>query len=265
VVTDEEGLPVVGAPVRVMEGEAPRLRFGHLDSTDSAGRYRLQFLRPGATRIRVEDQNFEAAQALVWVQSGEQRRDFTLLTRAGHRVAGQVLAGGRSPVAGVTVELQNRRTGWFYSGTTDGQGSFAISDVPDGEYVVSLVGSRLYVAAESRRLDVDGGAVEGFVVRAEEPCSVAGVLLGLAPTEARRAAVRAISGDRELPGLVDPSRQTFRFERLIAGTWELVGQVRGTDLRARRVLGSEPGSGELEVDLDFGAVTVEPEGVPHAP
>ncbi|MFG0317748.1 MAG: carboxypeptidase regulatory-like domain-containing protein, partial [Planctomycetota bacterium JB042] len=159
VVDRESGRPVAGAfvfsqtdapallvPMDVAHLEGPLAAEGRTATTDAEGRFELRSLAPGDARLRAS----RSGSAPAWVdvpdlRAGESRGGVTLGLAAGGGVRGHVRGADGSPLGAVPIIAmpQDRYAdehGMPYGvGVTDGDGAYAIPDLPPGMFVLVLL------------------------------------------------------------------------------------------------------------------------------
>lgn len=250
VVRSDDGQPVVDAEIhRWLPEIAPGGISYHrpLARTDGNGFYRIEDLAPG--RARLEARHPAAGREVREVEAlpGDNSLDFQL--EGGHRVSGQVLDPTGAPVGGARVVLSSRLPSWTPPITvTDGVGYFSFEGVSPGRYGIGAEKRGIGRSADGVSLEVIDGPVDDLSVPLVPLGSVAGRLLGLGPEDLGR--VRLHAG-----GLLDIGRVDYdgRYEilELSPGSWTIIAEVPGSDLRAIGSVLLEPDEPDAWLDLEL--------------
>lgn len=141
-VTDEDGVPVVGARVVVgfARGFGIDLEYGATTTTDSKGRYELRGLSTASVELFfVQADGFCPHRGRV-NQGDEPRKQDVKLARGG-TLRGVILAQGtKTPVGGATITVLSAETmiGGIGSATSAADGKFELRGVPMGRSMVMV-------------------------------------------------------------------------------------------------------------------------------
>jgi len=171
-VVDPHGQPVEGAMVRVDDATPRRLVFD--SRTDAAGRFRVDWVYPGACRVSADVAADSSANRFarpvpveVVVRPGTTAGALLAFREGPCTIRGAVLDETGRPFGGVPVLVYERRFGWGF-GTSrpthaDDRGRYEVEGLPAEEIVVQA-GVKGYVGTDP--------AVERSIARFAEPISV---------------------------------------------------------------------------------------------
>src|SRR5487761_954562 len=146
--TAGSGSPLAAATVTLADarGDVVAAR-----TTDDAGSYSFEETVPGSYSLAVSAPSFRPVALPVTVAAATDTTQDAELVAAG-RLAGTVLTGGGSAVAGARVTLLDGEGSTVATMTTGPDGGYAFEDLPEGEYTVLASGyppvaSQLSIAA----------------------------------------------------------------------------------------------------------------------
>lgn len=180
VVQDAAGAPVAGVRVGVDLGalvDGPQL-----EATAADGRFRLDGLRPGTTRLRATSSAFLPSSIEVELAPEQQRTDLVIVVKPGRAIAGHVIDERGVGVAGIKVSSKRReqrgnveieRLAANDAAVTDANGYFTLSGIDESTISVRTFGSG-YSAAVARDIAVGTG---NLILRVQRLAVVEGVLL----------------------------------------------------------------------------------------
>lgn len=199
-----EGIPQ--AVVRALAEEKGRPAAQAL--TDQRGRYLLDLLR-GRYRIQVEvpDSNYLPRQYggsgdpeggdILHIPTFDSFIALDLSLRMGGSLAGRVTGGGEAPLAKITIQAES--TDYRVSTSTREDGSYLLSRLPPGEFLVSA-GTRdqQYVPAYYPAVSIPE---EARPIAVEQRRNLTGIDFVLQRAGAIRGRIRALEGTEPLEGI----------------------------------------------------------------
>ena len=242
-VFDAEGLPAPAAKVSVDEFRA---------WSDDTGRYRLE-LSPGLNDVTVSYQARRMTRRIEIFETQATRWDFYL--EPGYDISGRVVDQVGDPIAGAHLILQSEanfgESGYIEAEIrSDATGSFRFADCSSGTY--RLVALKPGLATDRMSgLEVVDAPLLGLEIVLSSGASLIGRVIGLSEDQLGRIQITASSGPGVMKrGSVD-HQGSYRLDRLAAGEWEVVAQVRLEGRWIRRTIRLEPGEQETVLDLDF--------------
>jgi hypothetical protein len=134
-----DGKPVPGALVTVTDRAS-----GYVNTTtDAEGKFRLDALPPGNTRLEMEHQGQHVIRSVA-VKDGETSQvDIALFAAGNGEIKGHLRAGDK-PIAGARLLVaSNHEEGMaMYFLSTGADGSFDVPALPAGQYIVTALGAR---------------------------------------------------------------------------------------------------------------------------
>lgn len=240
------GKPVAGAEVNVM-GSDTSMSLLNTTTSDGEGRYRLEGISPGSYRIEATHKSYLPARRQLAVRAGDNALDFTF-EEGSAQISGRVVDEAGAPVAGARVSLQKE---WDPSGlpssSSDADGAFTLSGVPDGVYQLFAEKQGFARSREGKLIAVDGSSVGGIEVRLIPGGSIVGRILGLDFAELSQVQVMA---DAQL-GQVRPDG-SYRIDHVGPGKQRVMAFTSGRERQAGGQVVLEPGVSEVRLDLEFG-------------
>lgn len=234
--------PVRGARISVGSGSA---------LSDDEGFYAVAGVAPGETEIELSHAHYPDQRQSQTLAAGLNRLDFQL--PAGQEVRGQVLDEERNPVPGARVLLRlGARIGHReYRAQSGHDGSFKLSPVADGRYVLEA-SAREYAESRARKpVVVSGEPVEGLEVILPRGADLVGRVTGLDREDLWRLRVQATGEDgRSYPAKLDTDGR-YELRALSLGSWQ-VKAVLGDGARQAQARAELRQGGEVvERDLEF--------------
>ncbi|HEV8578527.1 MAG TPA: carboxypeptidase-like regulatory domain-containing protein [Thermoanaerobaculia bacterium] len=247
-VGDAEGKPLAGVRVSVSSTAGKEGANVAEWTTDDAGAFRLDGLRPGPVVIRAEHRAYRPAERRMELKAGSNELDLSL--ESDLWLSGRVLDAGGDPVAGalVTVASPDTRP---KTESSAADGSFRVSGLRQGRQRLQVEAAEF--ASSHTEVEMGPEPLEGIEVRLARGGTIRGRLRALAPSLLPRVEVGARSptlGDRR--GIVEPDGR-YRIAGLPPGDWTVIAQVASGTQRAVASARLDPGASEATVDLDFGA------------
>ena len=156
VVDEATGAPIVGAQVRSLGADT----FPRITRTSTTGAF-SQVLSVGNVHTEVTAFGYVGESAdVVVVQNETTVAGFSLVSAPRHAFSGTVLDNEGAPVRGASVSITGAPVPVV---TTDATGLFRFSNIPDGDYVVSVSAGPCLTGA-SRGLLLAGDAILDFVL-----------------------------------------------------------------------------------------------------
>lgn len=153
-----------------------------LTSTDSEGRYAIRDIPSGKRYVVAHSAGMAAAFGLF---EGKSDGNVDIKFSKGHWLRGRVLSGSGIPLFGAKIEaavehpeMDVSQLGWSYQDPhlrtiTNPDGSFTLTDLPDGAVVVSVSGVKGYTEAPWLRIGVD---TEDNVIRLQQFGRLTGIV-----------------------------------------------------------------------------------------
>jgi len=146
VVTDADGKPIEGVKVRATDiiedaGFGYQCVGERSSTTDKQGRFEICSLPPGSMGIRCESRSLNLKNS-IFEQYDIPSDDIKLVMTGTGTISGKVVdKDGNRPAGGIVLELEpeggNKPGTWGYSGHLSADGTFKISGIPPGRYVIS--------------------------------------------------------------------------------------------------------------------------------
>lgn len=246
-VTDNEGVAVTGAQVRVVTAEPA---VGSLDITDAAGAFLLFGLRPGSLELDVRSAAGNGRFTTV-VAPGEQLIEFQLDRVERFVLTGHALLSGGVPLPGITVRMMETVNGRPRDVVTGPDGGFRFEDLTSNNYVLLFPDEEDFVPSRESTLIALRGDVDGWVLEAQRPCSLVGRVAGLTPRELGEMAVHVTGIAPSRPAVVERSTGVFSIPRLLPGSWTLEATAIEQPRKVVSTVICEGQGEELTVNLDF--------------
>jgi protocatechuate 3,4-dioxygenase beta subunit len=254
-VTSADGRPVPGARVRVVHGpghhSGVEQAFG-IAFTDGDGRYRLESVAPGPTRISAEHDDHDRVTRKIEARRGDNELD--IVFDRGVEITGRVVDELGTPLPGARLSLlpPDRAFGGRRA-TAGADGSFAFHGVRRGEY--RLRAEREGYAAAEEPVGEVVEPIHGLELRLGTGGAVVGQIYGLELDELARVRLLARSADASGGGLQMGTvgyDGAFRIGSLASGTWRVVATLPGTGRQAEGSATVEAGGTEAWLDLELG-------------
>ncbi len=249
-----DGRAAIGARVSKVQEGGQGMRMGGMGGSpsDGSGYYRLEGLVPGTVSIEATHDDYPRVVKDIEVKEGLNALD--LHFEGGQEVTGIVMDEEGKTVGGAAVRLVP--AGRFYGGpetTSNGDGSFTMPGVPDGDYSLRADAEGYASAREDTTISVSGQPVAGLEIRMSKGATIVGQIVGLSEDEYSRVAVSA-SGSLLFGGESSPIDRNgnFRIENMRPETYTVVGSVANSGRQAREKVTIEPGALEVSVTLTFG-------------
>lgn len=143
VVEDKSGAPapyvLLDAEARIIAGSASEnsLQSANQVQSDPSGRFHLDHVPTGTVLVRAYDGAHAVTTTTVQVQSCDKLAPLKITLSVGGGVAGTAKDGTGKPLAGVSVSLAHRSTG-FVNTRTDEQGRFRFERLPPAAFRMEL-------------------------------------------------------------------------------------------------------------------------------
>lgn len=248
-VTDETGLPVAGANVRIIHAERELRPGAEGAQTAEDGTFTLTALDPGEALLTVGKPGYVIHRKTVAVEG---TRSIDVQLTRGLAIQGIVTRDGK-PVPGAQVDATTPAIGSDRQAVvTDGEGRFTFSGLIPAPYTVS---ARLQDQHAEMR-DVDPTRQKDVVISLDQQPKgvIYGTVTGISPPAHGRVVVfNESSGSAE--GAIDATGN-YRIENAPLGTVQVAAVVEGESgtarISTRREVESVAGE-PLRVDLDLGA------------
>lgn len=259
-VVDLDGEPVASARVSALSESRPpfHARSYRSTTTDSDGTYRLGGLPTRRMSFSVEHPDHPGQARDLEVELGGSRLDFQL--EDGWEISGRVVDAGGRPVSGAQVRALPPSKGPAVGPearepvVTGGDGSFTVSVLAHGNYIVRAEKSGYASARTEEAVRIEGQSAYGVELRLERGGAIAGRVTGLELDELARVRVLAVRPGRSVPpamGHVD-YEGLYRLENLPWGDWMIIAVVGEMGKNVRRTVTLDPGAEEVPLDLEFG-------------
>lgn len=260
----DEPVPGVSA-IAWPEGQDPfRANSPPSCETGAQGLCRIEIPGPGRYQVSLITGGKRPAPTLVEAGPGATLVELrtTQAAEVSGRVAGEDGAGIAN--ANVLLELAGPNRGLRRGAVSDADGSFVLPGVEAGSYRLWAEKQGFTDAGGPRPVEVAGQPVPGIEIRlTEEPVSgrgaIAGHLLGIAPEEAVRAEIWAVSeGEGDIRRVATgraSSDSAYRIEDLHPGLWR-VNASTPAGHQARGTVRLDPGVPAAALDLDFSGFTL---------
>ncbi|HEX6864648.1 MAG TPA: carboxypeptidase-like regulatory domain-containing protein, partial [Thermoanaerobaculia bacterium] len=218
------GAPAAGALVSTVgEGVTATVSGGD-------GAYRLEGVEPGPQTVYAELEAGRSVSAELEVAPGENPLDLTLEPDDRREVRGRIVGPGGEPVAG--AEVYDSLGG---ASTSAADGSFVLR-LKDGGY--RLTADREGYGPAEGRVTVDGGPVEGIVLRLPRAGSIRGRLLGLSREALADAWVEVrLTGNTSRKSRAD-LQGAYLLEGVPPGSWKVSAWSRSQSAEGRVELGA---------------------------
>lgn len=274
-VVGKDGAPKSGVNLVLQQGMMDQVGS---DTTDSDGRYRIDFVPAGNYRlmmIDVSSGNFMPKVANVAVREGEITvHDFGGSgARPTSTVTGRIVHEADGDVAGMMVLLMGSG---MKMGTTESDGTFRFEDVEGGKYTVLVQKGIMGGGASSVQVEVPAGRDVNDVILRISGLVLSGTVLDPDGKPVHFAQVQLVdprAGDEEsMTGMLSRHRGqaftgedgSFRMEGVPAGVFQL--RVSGGGFVPAFVPGVSAGGSAVEVRMEKGAsVVVRVEDADGAP
>jgi hypothetical protein len=206
------GAPVANVWMRLSTGSSTR--------TDSDGYYVFDRQRPGAYTTSCipigEDMLFSPASRSAEATTSD-ARGVDFFARGVRTISGHVSSTGGSPVAGVTITCLP----WGSLATSDANGDYTITDVPDGSWrVVASMSGLVFTPAEQQTTVAGTGTVGLDFIAATRPTIATRAAIRCSKTARVRRAIR-LTGTIALAPAASSVRVTFT--RFYRGKWRSAG------------------------------------------
>lgn len=212
-------------------------------STDGEGRFRLQGLSSGKSKLEVSHQGFQTTTREVDPVSEPSVE--VVLESGGSRIAGRLVAGdGRTTMAGEEIDLTGSSRSEIEK--TGADGSFAFENLADGSYRIRAAGIK------PREVSiVEGRSVEDLVLERMSGALIRGTVAGLPPSRLGLLRVTGI-GDGYFAETATDEQGHFVLRDVPAGSVRVGASTRGRPLQfVRRIVEIADGAGEIFVELVF--------------
>ncbi|HEY4592875.1 MAG TPA: carboxypeptidase regulatory-like domain-containing protein, partial [Thermoanaerobaculia bacterium] len=247
-VTSTEGKPLAEAQVIVADAAVNGM-LGYSPfrgATDDGGQYRIEGIPPGPHTLEASAEGYRRAVRDVEAAAEPRKVDFQL--DRGLEISGRVVDDEGTPVADAGVSLF-RAGGEPQGAPTEADGTFRLSGVEDGDYVLQAV-KRGYSSGPVRKVTVAGAPVSGIELKLNpSEGTITGRLTGLEFSQLARVRVW-VSASFNV-GAVD-AEGSYRISHLAPGPWKVQATVPDTPLHAEGEVTLEPGASEARLDLNFG-------------
>ncbi len=247
-VTSTEGKPLADAEVLVADAAVNGIAgFSPFQSeTDDDGQYRIEGISPGPHTLEARASGYRRAVRDVEAAVEPRRVDFQL--DRGLEISGRVVDDGGNPVADAGVSL-SRADREPQDAATEADGTFRLSGVEDGDYILMAV-KRGYSSGPVSKVTVAGAPVTGIELKLNpSEGTITGRLTGLEFSQLSRVRVWVNAGLNF--GTVD-AEGSYRISHVAPGHWEVRATVPDTPLHAKGEVTLEPGDSEARLDLNFG-------------
>lgn len=242
-VTTGDGSPVPGA--RIDAGTTGAALTGDEGFYDFAG------VAPGEAEIELFHPHFPRQRKRQTLATGLNRLDFQL--PAGQEVRGQVLDEERRPVPGarVVLRLGSRMDYREYRGRSAHDGSFRLSPVADGRYLLEASAREYAEGRAPKPVVVAGEPVEGLKVILPRGADLVGRVAGLDAEDLWRLQVQATGEDgRSHPAKLDTDGR-YELRALPLGGWQLKASLGNGERQAQARAELRHGGEVVERDLEF--------------
>jgi 5-hydroxyisourate hydrolase-like protein (transthyretin family) len=255
-VLDARGRPASEAFLEVEGPGAGPMTAARIDisaQADGDGRYRLEGIEPGLRRIEVHWRDRRLTRELE-VAPGENVLD--LRFEGGTEVSGRVSDGAGNPIAGAQAALVSPAgpPRMAASALTGVDGTFQMTDVPDGSYQLQAEARGYATSAADQAVEVAGAPVTGLEVQLSAGAAVRGRLIGLEPKEAAGAQVSALQETKRLfsAGIVRPDG-SYEIQGLMPGDWKISAVAGGSGRTAEATVEIDGATAEEHLDLELKA------------
>jgi protocatechuate 3,4-dioxygenase beta subunit len=244
--------PVAGAVIGAHRDRSAMLLAeagGHRAVADTAGRFRLTGLPPGAYELEAHGEvRRSRAPTVIGLGVAEQLADVELLIGRGARIRGTVVDEAGAAVSAARVLVLGARGG---DATTDAAGAFALDGVAPGKLALIARGPG-HVAASVTPVEVKDADVDGVVVRVRRGVTLRGRVEPPQVAEVRfepeRRAGRMLLG---LGSVTTGADGTFELGPALPGSGTLTARAASGDQGSLDVTVAE-GMPELVVTLSPG-------------
>jgi hypothetical protein len=157
-VSDSVGQSIEGAEVLVEDN-------GSFATTDSDGFYTIEDVPAGEHTVVASAESYQpASEEITVVEDDIVEVHFTLEAIPSGAISGSLISDEGDPIAGATVTVAETDL----SDTTDADGSYTVSDVPAGEYIVEATAEGYQPEAIPVTVQENETAIVDFVLTAEE-------------------------------------------------------------------------------------------------
>lgn len=140
IVVDSAGKPVAGATLEVeslSSGNHVVFQRGEQDATDDEGRFELDDVTPGASKLTAKHAQFAPSEPYqLRLTSGEEIADVRLVLPVGGRVAGRIHQSHLTPDVVWAVSLSSNRDSW-QNVEAQADGSFVAERLTPGNYTLT--------------------------------------------------------------------------------------------------------------------------------
>lgn len=236
-VVDADGSPlnevtVTAVPNDAMAARRARLGLGDSVTTDLDGRFELDGVAPGLNGLRAQKSGFQALQVSGFEVPAEQPLEgVELRLLKGADLVGSLKDADGEAVAGGVILIMDGNMGIVDGGfaQTDGDGAFQVSGLPLGKFIVSATqggqkASQHITVEEGENtveLAFEVGLPVGGQVSDARGAPVQGARVTLRPVEVTMTGYQAVESTAD---------GSFRFEKVAAGDYRLVGQKEGVGI-----------------------------------
>lgn len=258
-VVTSDGRPVARAKVVAEVSADASERYGASRSvtqtTDAAGRFRLEGLPPGVVHLVAEHAEHGRVERTVETTPGSNELELSLRQTA--RIDGRVVDDlTDAPVSGARITLvpepPGSTTQGFVSAEADAEGRFVLRP-PAGSYTLKTWAPDYVEHTVPDPLEVTDRSVDRVLVRLDTGTTFTGRITGLEPAELGRVSVLAqpMPGrGRMLEGDVS-SDGRYRISGAQPGAWTLHARVEDPMRHVQETATVEAGERDVVVDLDF--------------
>jgi uncharacterized surface anchored protein len=260
-VTDEQGAPIAGADVMILDADFARVRAQRTTHVGPAtaetaedGSFTVSGVEPGDAQLSVRKQGYVAIRKAIQAD-GETSVDVQL--SRGLSLSGIVTRGGK-PVAGATVGASTPAVGGEHQpAVTDDDGRFTLTGLVAGRYTVSA----FFEESHADVRDVDPSRQKDVAISLDPQAkgTVYGTVTGIPPSPGRggkyvRRVVMVNSEDGSAEGPIDEAG-SYRIEYAPTGSVYVTaliessaGIARSSSRKQVEVIVGQP----LRVDLELG-------------
>ncbi|WP_343249466.1 carboxypeptidase regulatory-like domain-containing protein [Diplocloster hominis] len=134
-IQDVNGRPVPGAEVILKDQNGKELG---RDTTDEEGKYTISNVPDGIHKITIESGDKTKIKEVVVADHGQTVNGEVQIKTGGAEVSGKVTDVNKQPMEGAEVVIRDGSGNELGRGTTDSNGDYVISNIPDGDHEVII-------------------------------------------------------------------------------------------------------------------------------